>query len=231
MSPKRGAYPREFRDDAVRMLRAGRDPVELGRELGVTPTTLRVWLYRAEGGVHGPNRTREDVIAQTVDAYERLDRVLDTVPKRDLAKPMLFSADSIDPWRVKDAVAHVTHYKARVVHRLTKDWPDDYWASEAWDELESSDRTLATMDARTRRRHGRNHLVYVRWRDASIDEVLAWHRRVHKHVVSTLAKGPETWFSTEARRGSPRLSNEAVAALGVHSDQHLRDIRRALDMR
>lgn len=41
-------YPREFREEAIRLLRAGRQPEELGRELGVTGQTLRDWLKRAD---------------------------------------------------------------------------------------------------------------------------------------------------------------------------------------
>lgn len=224
------------------MLREGRAPNEVAGELGVTETTLRVWQHVAAGGSQGPDRTREGVIAQTVEAYDRLDRYLRSVPKSALDAPMLFSSEAIDPWRVKDALAHVVHYKARVVERLTKGRPrvDDrptaaerrlreYWDPDAWADLEASDDVLRTLDARTRRRHGRNHLVYVRWCDRTADEIVSWHRMVHKHVVSVLENGPETWFVPGGIRWSrDNLSNEAVAALSTHSDQHLRDIQRAL---
>lgn len=41
-------YPREFREEAIRLLRAGRQPEELGRELGATGQWLRDWLKRAD---------------------------------------------------------------------------------------------------------------------------------------------------------------------------------------
>jgi hypothetical protein len=106
---------------------------------------------------------------------------------------------------------------------------EEYWSPEAWAELEASDGLLPTLDARTRRRHGQNHLVYMRWRDRTADEVVAWHRLVHEHVVTALEEGPDVWF-TDGVNGSarPGLSREAVSALGHHSDHHLRDIRRAL---
>jgi hypothetical protein len=231
MSPKRGAYPREFRDEAIRLLRAGRDLHELARELGVTPGTLRVWLHVADGGRHGPDLSRDAVINATVAAFRRLDDVLGVVRPSALETPMLFASESIDAWRIKDAVAHVTHYKARAVHRLikgrAKEVPerdlDGYWAPEEWAALEAADHVLPRLDARTRRRHGLNHLVYERWRDRSAREVLAWHRRVHEHVVSVLRDGPDEWFGP-----SGRLPRVAVGELAHHLDTHLRDIRRAL---
>jgi transposase len=39
----RPAYPREFRREAVQMLRAGRKPRELSERLGVSQQTLRNW--------------------------------------------------------------------------------------------------------------------------------------------------------------------------------------------
>jgi transposase len=44
----RPPYPPEFREEAVRLLRAGREPGELGRELGVSGQTLRNWLHQDE---------------------------------------------------------------------------------------------------------------------------------------------------------------------------------------
>lgn len=44
----RPPYPAEFRKEAIRLLRAGRQPEELGRELGVTGQTLRDWLKRSQ---------------------------------------------------------------------------------------------------------------------------------------------------------------------------------------
>lgn len=211
MSPKRGAYPRDFREAAIRMLREGRDPGELARELGVTTTTLRVWIHVADGKSHRPDRSREWVISLTNHAYERLDRVLRTRPRPALDAPMPFSPDFSGPWLVKDSVAHIAHHKARVAHRLTKSREastaaeralGEYWDPESWAELEVSDKVLRTLDATTRRRHGGNHLVYVRWRDRPAGEILTWHRLVQKHVVSILENGPDEWFLPEGRRAS-----------------------------
>ena len=223
------------------MLREGRDPGEVAHELGVTPTTLRVWLHTADGKSHLPDRSRERVIAVTIEAYERLDQLVRGLPKSALETPMPFSEESIDPWRVKDVVAHIAHYKARVAERLMKSRPvggsttaaertlREYWDPESWAELEASDKVLRTLDAKTRRRHRMNHLVFLRWKDRTANEVLRWHRLVQKHVVSILEKGPDTWFLPAGRRASrENLSHEAVSSLSIHSDTHLRDIKKAV---
>lgn len=241
MSPKRGAYPADFRADAVRKLREGRSMGDLARELGVTTTTLKVWLTIADGGSHRARPERETVIRLTDEAFGRLDATLRSVPVSELAKPMKFVPERLDPWRVKDAISHVTHYKARVAHRLARDTPiqgispraglqmDQYFAAESWRELESSDKTMIKWDERTRRRHGRNHLVYVRWRDEPPTEVLAWHRAVHRYVIAALKSAPNSYFDGKTTDRSLILSNDALGALGSHVDTHLRDIRSALE--
>jgi len=44
----RPAYPSEFRQEAVQMLRAGRTPKELAASLGVSEQTLRNWRRQDE---------------------------------------------------------------------------------------------------------------------------------------------------------------------------------------
>ena len=39
----RPAYPKEFREEAVQLLLAGRTPQELSKSLGVSEQTLRNW--------------------------------------------------------------------------------------------------------------------------------------------------------------------------------------------
>jgi transposase-like protein len=235
VSPKRGAYPPEFRREAVRKLREGRDLHELARELGVTPGSLRVWLVRAEGGSHRPRLSRENVLAATESAHERFDRVISAVPVSALGAPMGFAAEAIDPWRVADAIAHVAHYKARVIHRLVgpdastsamDKKMDAYCAHDDWNDLKAADPVYNTMDAFTRRRHGVNHLVFERWRDAPPKDVLAWHRSVHRYAMTKLTGAPDDWF--EDAGGKPRLTYSAVSAIAHHSDTHLKDIERAL---
>ena len=55
-------YPAAYREEAVRAMRAGRGPDELGRELGVSGQTLRNWLKQADldEGVRKDGLTSEE---------------------------------------------------------------------------------------------------------------------------------------------------------------------------
>ena len=79
------AYPPEFREEAVRLLRTSGRPVrEIAAELGVHDQTLRSWLFASEGGPDGvedlpPNdraelhrlRRRVKVLEQERDILKR----------------------------------------------------------------------------------------------------------------------------------------------------------------
>jgi hypothetical protein len=68
-----------------------------------------------------------------------------------------------------------------------------------------------------------NHLIYIRWRDRSPQEVLAWHRQVQEEVLAALREAPEEWFSCRKRRA------EWPYDLDGHSAYHrVRDIEQAL---
>jgi hypothetical protein len=108
-----------------------------------------------------------------------------------------------DPWTVKDALAHISHWKADVVRKI-KRLP-----------IPPEEKGLNETDG--------NHLVYERWRDRSPQEVLAWHRRVQKDVLTALQDAPEKWFSGRERRP------EWPFDLDGHSSYHrVKDIEQAL---
>lgn len=49
MGPNRKAYPREFREEAVRLAReSGKSIKQVARDLGVAYESLRTWLKRAD---------------------------------------------------------------------------------------------------------------------------------------------------------------------------------------
>lgn len=79
-------YPREFREEAIRLLRSGRQPEELGRELGVTGQTLRDWLKRADLDAG----TRTDGL--TSDEREELRRLRRRVHRLEQEKEILKKA-------------------------------------------------------------------------------------------------------------------------------------------
>ena len=63
----------------------------------------------------------------------------------------------------REAVFHITHWKADVVRSIRGQ------------RRPPEERGLGETDA--------NHLIYMRWRDHSPQEVLTWHRQVHDEVL------------------------------------------------
>ncbi len=146
--------------------------------------------------------TRREVIERTVREFETLDRLVAGLPAAawGLAVPR---PETKDPWTVKDALVHITHWKA------------DVGRSATGRRRPPEERGLGT--------HEGNRLVYLRWRDRSPEEVLAWHRRVQEEVLSDLLAAPEAWFS--GREHPPAWPVD----LEGHSAAHrARDIERAL---
>lgn len=145
---------------------------------------------------------REEVIQRAVGEFELLDELVanltDEQWQRRLPRP-----ESKDPWTVKDALAHITHWKADVARAARRQpVPDE-------------ERGLNTTDG--------NHLVYLRWRERSPREVLAWHRQVQKDVLAALREAPEGWFS-----GRERAADWPGDLVGHSREHRVRDIEEAL---
>jgi hypothetical protein len=147
--------------------------------------------------------TRGEVIERTIREFELLDHLVARLSDEDWARRLLRS-EAKDPWTVKDALAHIIHWKADVVRSIRgQRRPPDA-------------RGLGENDA--------NHLVYLRWRDRSSQEVLAWHRQVQEEVLAALREAPEAWFSGRERRQAWPYD------LDDHSSYHrMKDIERALN--
>jgi hypothetical protein len=104
---------------------------------------------------------------------------------------------------VKDALAHITHWKANMARSIRKQ------------PVPPEERGLAITEG--------NRLIYLRWRDRSPQEVLAWHRRVQEDVLAALSEAPDEWFSGKER--TPQWPFD----LDGHSTAHrVKDIERAL---
>ena len=145
---------------------------------------------------------RDDVVARTVREFEALDDLVRRLRPEDWARPVP-RPETRDPWTVKDALAHVTYWKARTARGLRRlRNPEE-------------ERGLTITDL--------NRLVYERWRDRSPAEVLRWHRRVQEEALAALAEVPEERIS-----GGPHLP-EWPGDFDGHSAHHrLRDIQAAL---
>lgn len=146
--------------------------------------------------------TRTDVIERTTLEFERLDSLVANLTQEEWERP-LPRPETKEHWTVKDALAHITHWKADVAR------------SARGQRRPPEERGLGEKDA--------NHLIYLRWRDRTPQEVLAWHRQVQEEVLAALRAAPEEWFSGRERRA------EWPYDLDAHSAYHrVKDIERAL---
>jgi hypothetical protein len=151
------------------------------------------------------HHNREEVIERTIREFKFLDQLVASLTDEDWEQP-LPRPETKDPWTVKDTLVHITHWKADVARsaRGQRRLPEE--------------RGLGESEG--------NHLIYLRWRDRSPAEVLAWHRQVQEDVLAALREAPEAWFSGKERRP------EWPYDLDGHSADHrLKDIERALATR
>ncbi len=146
--------------------------------------------------------TREEVIERAIREFEPLDRLVAELSEEDWKRPLL-RPEGKDPWTVKDALAHITYWKADVVRSIRKQ------------------RRPPEVAKLTTNEH--NHVVYEHWRDRPAAEVLAWHQQVQANLLAALREAPEAWFSAR-ERGAPWPFD-----LDGHSAYHrVRDIEPAL---
>ncbi len=145
---------------------------------------------------------RKEVIERTIREFEQLDRLISNLTNEEWNR-LLPRPETQDPWTVKDAVAHITHWKADVARSIRRQ------------RRPAEERGLGTNEG--------NHLVYLRWHDRLPSEVLAWHRHVQAELLAALNEAPDEWFSGRERRA------EWPYDLDGHSAYHrVKDIARVL---
>jgi hypothetical protein len=145
---------------------------------------------------------REEVVKRTIQEFELLDHLVANLTIDEWNR-LVPRPESKDPWTVKDALAHVAHWKADVARSARRQ------------RVPSDERGLNITQG--------NHLIYLRWHSRSPDEVLAWHRQVQKDVLAALEDAPEEWFS--GRERAPDWPGD----LDGHSAYHrVKDIEQAL---
>jgi len=146
--------------------------------------------------------TQQEVITRLIQEFDSLDRLVNNLTDEEWIKPLARS-ETKDPWTVKDALAHITHWKADELRKFRKQ------------PVPLEERGLNITDG--------NRLIYERWRDRSPQEVFAWHRQVQQETLAVLLKIPETWFNQRERR------SEWPFDLVGHSRIHrMKDIEQAL---
>jgi hypothetical protein len=139
---------------------------------------------------------KRDVIARTRREYARFDRLVRRLRPGDWTRRVP-RPPTRDPWTVKDALAHIVYWKehsARV-----------FRGERRLPEMRGLDVPQI------------NRLIYRRWRRRRPAEVVAWHRRVQRDALRTLAANPPEWFSRRER--SPKWPLDFDA----HSADHRRD--------
>ncbi len=70
MRRTRRTYTAEYRQQMVELVRAGRKPVELAKEYGVTADSIRSWVRQAEDA-----QARADAAGLTLSEMEELKRL------------------------------------------------------------------------------------------------------------------------------------------------------------
>ena len=145
---------------------------------------------------------RKEVIERTIREFELLENLVANLTDEDWQR-ILPRPETKDPWTVKDALAHITHWKADVAR------------SARGQRRPPEERGLQETDS--------NRQIYQRWRDRSSQEVLSWHRHVQEDVLAALREAPEKWFSSKQCRADWPYD------LDGHSAYHrIKDIERAL---
>lgn len=145
---------------------------------------------------------REEVIERAIREFELLDHLVASLSNEEWGR-LLPRPETKEPWTVKDALAHITYWKAGVVRSIKRQ------------RRPPEERGLGESDA--------NHLIYIRWRDRSPQEVLTWHRQVQEDVLAALREAPEEWFS-----GRERSAEWPYDLAGHSTDHRVKDIERAL---
>jgi Mycothiol maleylpyruvate isomerase N-terminal domain len=145
---------------------------------------------------------KKDVIARTRREYAILDRLVTRLRPADWTRRVPRPTGR-DPWTVQDALAHIVYWKEHSarVFRGERRLPE-----------------MRGLDV-----NAINRLIYRRWRRRRPTELVAWHRRVQRDVLRTLAANPPEWFSRRERSPTWPLDFDAHSA-----DHRTDDIEAAL---
>jgi hypothetical protein len=146
--------------------------------------------------------TRDEVIKRTIREFRLLDRLVAGLTAAEWRQAVP-RPETKERWTVKDALAHITYWKAGVA------------LSARGQRRPPEVRGLNITES--------NHLVYIRYHRRPPREVLEWHRQVEADVLRALRAAPDDWFSRPSRGDNWPFD------LDGHSAEHrIKDIERAL---
>jgi hypothetical protein len=148
--------------------------------------------------------TRAEVVKRAIREFKLLDRLVADLTAAEWKKAVP-RPETKEPWTVKDALAHITYWKALV-------------AREARGKPMPPEQSLKPTEG--------NHRVYIRYHKRPAREVLEWHRRVQEDLLRALQEAPDEWFSRPSRR-----DNWPYDLDGHSADHRVKDIQRALAKR
>ena len=147
--------------------------------------------------------TRESVLDRVAQEFTLLNEAVSKLTRSDWNRPV-GRPESKDPWTLKDALAHVNHWKAESARVFRRE------------KRTADTAALAKMTI-----NESNRRIYEQWRDRSVKDVLEWHRRVQDELVEAIRGAPDEWFSRRDR--SEQWPFDAVG----HSAEHrLKDLER-----
>ncbi|HUQ42703.1 MAG TPA: maleylpyruvate isomerase N-terminal domain-containing protein [Candidatus Limnocylindrales bacterium] len=101
-------------------------------------------------------------------------------------------------WKRKDALAHIVEWKRQALRALRK---------------EPSDPKLRGLVIAEK-----NRALYRRWHSRPARDVVAYHRQVHRDVMTAMRALPDEYFR---KRFSPQWPNDLVGHSAEHRRRHL----------
>ena len=122
--------------------------------------------------------TRNEVVKRAIREFRLLDHLVSRLTTADWRKAVRLP-EAKEPWTVKDALAHITYWKAGVVR-------------EARGKPMPPEQSLKPTEL--------NHRVYIRYHNRSAHEVLEWHRWVQEDLLRAFQEAPDEWFIRPRRR-------------------------------
>jgi uncharacterized damage-inducible protein DinB len=123
--------------------------------------------------------TRQEVMTRALREFKRLDRLVAKLSADDWERP-LPRPETKDAWTVKDALAHITYFKADVIR--------------------SAQKQARPAEMRGLNETEENRLIFKRWQKRPPQEIVAWHRQVQQDLLAALRAAPDEWFSGRERR-------------------------------